>query len=130
MRADLHLHTTASDGLLTPARMVREARLAGMNIIAITDHDTVSGVREALDAGVREGVRVLPGLELSVGGEEEIHLLAYACARSIPGCSRCWKGCLCAGRHAWRKCCAGWRHWACPYRARKRARRIRRLWGE
>ncbi|HIQ62273.1 MAG TPA: PHP domain-containing protein [Candidatus Avichristensenella intestinipullorum] len=85
MRADLHLHTTASDGLLTPARMVREARLAGMNIIAITDHDTVSGVREALDAGVREGVRVLPGLELSVGGEEEIHLLAYGVRPEHPG---------------------------------------------
>ena len=77
MKADLHLHTTASDGLLSPAEMVREAAKRGMQRIAVTDHDTVSGLAEAQAEADRLGLEMLCGLELSVGGEEEIHLLAY-----------------------------------------------------
>ena len=77
MRADLHLHTRCSDGAQTPAEMVRRARAAGMDVIAITDHDAVAGVNEAEKAGRDEGVLVLPGVELSVGLGREIHILGY-----------------------------------------------------
>ena len=50
---DLHLHTTASDGLLVPAALVARAAAAGLTIIAVTDHDTVGGLAEAVDAGGR-----------------------------------------------------------------------------
>ena len=75
--ADLHLHTTASDGAFLPAEMVHRAAQAGMNIISITDHDTVAGVEEAVLAGEKEGIAVIPGIELSTGQGEEIHLLGY-----------------------------------------------------
>ena len=77
MRADLHLHTRCSDGAQTPAEMVRRARAAGMDMIAITDHDAVAGVNEARKAGQAEGILVLPGVELSVGLGREIHMLGY-----------------------------------------------------
>lgn len=76
-RVDFHLHTTASDGLLSPTEMVRAAREAKMTWIAITDHDTVDGVREAQRAGEAEGLPVLAGLELTCGVTEEVHLLGY-----------------------------------------------------
>lgn len=77
MRADLHLHTTASDGLLSPKDIVRRAADAGVSVIAITDHDTLGGIEEAVRAGEALGVDVLPGIEISAGGEREIHLLGY-----------------------------------------------------
>lgn len=63
---DCHLHTTASDGAWSPARVVEEARCRGLRVIAITDHDRVSGVLEALEAGARLGVTVVPAVELDV----------------------------------------------------------------
>ncbi len=62
---DLHIHTTASDGTVSPAEAAAMARDLGLAAIAITDHDTVAGVPEALAAGERLGVRVIPGVELS-----------------------------------------------------------------
>ncbi|HEY5615555.1 MAG TPA: PHP domain-containing protein [Bacteroidota bacterium] len=77
-RADLHLHTTHSDGTLTPEELVRKAREAGLTTIAITDHDNVAALDEAVEIGNAIGVEVLSGLELSVTlGEKDIHLLAY-----------------------------------------------------
>ncbi len=77
-RADLHLHTTASDGRVSPSCAVRHAAQMGLDIIAITDHDTLSGVAEAVAEGDACGVRVLPAVELAVGPpEEEVHLLGY-----------------------------------------------------
>lgn len=76
---DLHVHTTASDGSLPPAAVVALAREAGLAAIAITDHDTVAGVAEAVASGEREGVEVLPGLEVSAelsGGT--MHILGYS----------------------------------------------------
>ena len=61
---DLHLHTTASDGCLTPSQVVAEAQARGVKVIAITDHDTVEGVDEALAAGKELGVRVIPAVEI------------------------------------------------------------------
>lgn len=76
-RADLHLHTTASDGAQTPENMVRAAKVTGMNLIAITDHDTVGGLRKAIAMGNAVGLQVLSGIELSTGLTAEIHLLGY-----------------------------------------------------
>ncbi len=75
---DLHVHTTASDGTLKPSEAVACAQHKGLKAIAITDHDTVQGVAEALEAGVELGMEVIPGVEISVdhsGGE--LHILGY-----------------------------------------------------
>ncbi len=77
MKADLHLHTTASDGLLSPAEMVSIAAQMEIEVMAVTDHDNLDGLEEASYAAKRYGVDLIPGVELSVGGEEEIHLLGY-----------------------------------------------------
>lgn len=63
---DLHLHTFYSDGLLSPAQLVKRAKNLGMKYIAITDHDGIGGVCEAMDAGKALGVHVVPGIEFSV----------------------------------------------------------------
>lgn len=76
-RADLHLHTSASDGMLSPAAMVRAAEAAGMDVIAITDHDTAWGLNEAMEAARGGGMRVIGGIELSCGSGEEVHVLGY-----------------------------------------------------
>lgn len=75
---DLHTHTTASDGSLAPAELVRAARDLGLAAVAVTDHDTVDGNAEALDAGAGLGVEVVPGCEISAdhaGGP--MHILGY-----------------------------------------------------
>ena len=78
MYADLHLHTTASDGKLTPAQVVAKAKKLGYQAIAITDHDTVSGLPEALAEGEKQQIEVIPGIEFStISGEREIHILGY-----------------------------------------------------
>jgi predicted metal-dependent phosphoesterase TrpH len=77
-RIDLHAHSTASDGTLTPAELVRLALERGVEVLAVTDHDTVAGVVPALEAAAGTGLRVLPGVELSAlyrGGG--LHLLGY-----------------------------------------------------
>jgi predicted metal-dependent phosphoesterase TrpH len=84
LRADLHLHTHASDGSLSPAEMMRLAKAAGMAVVAVTDHDTVSGVAEAAKAAQALGLALIPGLELSVGDAEEVHLLAYGLPPESP----------------------------------------------
>lgn len=77
-RGDLHTHTQASDGMQAPAENVRLAYEKGLAAVAITDHDTVSGVAEALEAGKRYGITVIPGVEISTrAGGKEIHVLGY-----------------------------------------------------
>ncbi|GBF33914.1 metal-dependent phosphoesterases [Desulfocucumis palustris] len=76
--ADLHIHSTASDGKLTPGEVVVLAKKMGFRCIAIADHDSVGGIEEALAAGSEQGVEVLPCVELSTlykGGE--VHILGY-----------------------------------------------------
>lgn len=78
MHADLHTHSTASDGSLAPAELVRQASERGLSILALTDHDTTLGLKTALDAGRRHGVRVVRSIELSTDVEVgEIHVLGY-----------------------------------------------------
>jgi predicted metal-dependent phosphoesterase TrpH len=76
---DLQSHSTASDGALEPAEVVRAAAEAGVEVLALTDHDTVAGVAEAMAAGDELGVRVIPAAELSSvdGQHEELHVLGY-----------------------------------------------------
>jgi predicted metal-dependent phosphoesterase TrpH len=75
---DLHVHSTASDGSLAPESVVKRATAAGLRAIALTDHDTVSGIPEALTAGERWGVRVVGGCEFSVAAPwGEMHVLGY-----------------------------------------------------
>ncbi|AZR72619.1 phosphatase [Anoxybacter fermentans] len=78
MAIDLHLHTTASDGTYTPTEIVDEAKKLGLTAIAITDHDNMNGVEEALKRGKEIGLEVVPGIELNTDYEEkEIHILGY-----------------------------------------------------
>jgi len=79
---DLHVHTTASDGTYTPNDVVKLAAGKGIRALAVTDHDTIQGVAEALAAGERLGVKVVPAIELSTCDEPdkdfmELHLLGY-----------------------------------------------------
>lgn len=77
--ADLHTHTTASDGILTPSQLVSAAREARLAAVAITDHDTLSGIDEALRAGESLGMEVVPGVEISTVTDDgvEVHILGY-----------------------------------------------------
>jgi predicted metal-dependent phosphoesterase TrpH len=77
-RLDLHLHTTHSDGSLTPAEVLRLAHKAQVNALAITDHDIVSGIPEAMGVGAELGIEVIPGVEISSRlGDSELHILGY-----------------------------------------------------
>lgn len=73
---DLHVHSTASDGTFTPTELVTEAKRCGLSAFALTDHDTVDGISEALAAGEASGFEVIPGVELSTEyNETEIHVV-------------------------------------------------------
>ena len=77
MRADLHTHSDASDGTDSPAEVMRRAALAGLDAVALTDHDTVAGHEQARRA-LPEGLTFLPGMELSCRLDgRSVHLLAY-----------------------------------------------------
>src|SRR5947209_3453621 len=76
-RADLHVHTTHSDGTYTPAQVVDLARRSGLAAVAVTDHDTLAGVPEA-QAAAGPGLEVIPGVEISAEHHgRELHLLGY-----------------------------------------------------
>lgn len=73
---DFHVHSNMSDGTLSPTEVVEQAAKAGLKAIALTDHDTIDGVAEAVEAGIRYGVKVVPGIEISAeykGGD--LHIL-------------------------------------------------------
>ncbi len=79
---DLQVHTTCSDGTMTPTEVVALAARVGVEVLAITDHDSIDGVEEALEAGRRYGVTVIPAVELSLRHEPErdfydLDLLGY-----------------------------------------------------
>ena len=76
-RIDLHTHSTCSDGSMTPAELVRHAKVSGLCAMALSDHDTVSGVDEAMAAGREIGVEVIPAIELSAVSATETHILGY-----------------------------------------------------
>lgn len=77
-RLDLHLHTTHSDGSCTPTEVVDLAHQAGVTTLAITDHDIMTGVAEAIMAAEPCGIEVIPGVEISsIIGQSELHILGY-----------------------------------------------------
>lgn len=76
--ADLHCHTTASDGLLTPAELIKLAWQRDLKAVGITDHDTIQGWAEAESAGREFGIEVLRGIELNTDWDGiEVHILGY-----------------------------------------------------
>jgi predicted metal-dependent phosphoesterase TrpH len=76
MSPDLHTHSTASDGTLTPAKLMERASAAGVEVLALTDHDTLDGVAEAAAAAAALGLTLIPGAELSVTwGGRTVHIL-------------------------------------------------------
>jgi predicted metal-dependent phosphoesterase TrpH len=79
MKIDLHIHTTASDGEFSPEEIVSLAKKQGFKLIAITDHDSIGGVEEAVKVGKKLGVKVIPGVELStlLEGKISVHMLGY-----------------------------------------------------
>jgi predicted metal-dependent phosphoesterase TrpH len=75
---DLHTHSLRSDGALTPAQLVQRAAARGVRIQALSDHDTLAGVAEAVAEGDRLGVRIIPATELNTESEwGDVHVLAY-----------------------------------------------------
>lgn len=78
-KVDLHIHSTASDGRLTPAEIVRKSVEAGLTVIALTDHDAVEGIAPALEAAkVLSGLQVIPGVEINTDVPKgEVHVLGY-----------------------------------------------------
>ena len=78
MKLDLHVHTTASDGSLSPAEVIGLAADGGLDVVAITDHDTVAGIPEAMGAIAEFPLRIIPGIEVSSTHEgAEYHILGY-----------------------------------------------------
>ncbi|MFH0784769.1 MAG: PHP domain-containing protein [Pseudomonadota bacterium] len=78
MKIDLHVHSTFSDGSMSPTELVQYAHRIGLSAIAITDHDTIDGTEEARCVGNQLAVEVVPGLELSIKhGDCAVHLLGY-----------------------------------------------------
>jgi predicted metal-dependent phosphoesterase TrpH len=85
---DLHSHTTASDGELSPEDLLARARSAGVTTLAVTDHDTVKGLARARAAADAQGIRLVPGIEVSTEAEgREIHVLGHFVEPTEPGLS-------------------------------------------
>ena len=74
---DLHTHSIYSDGSMTPAELVRHAKDQGLSAIALSDHDSIGGVAEAVEEGKRIGIEVIPAIELSAEADTETHILGY-----------------------------------------------------
>jgi len=91
---DLHIHTTASDGTFTPRQVISHARQLNLKAIAITDHDTVAGSKEALDSGIPPSLEFLTGVEISATpppfypGSGSFHLLGYSIRLDDPKLNR------------------------------------------
>lgn len=77
VKVDLHIHSLASDGEHTPQELVQMAKNAGLSVMAITDHDTVSALAEGEQAAKKAGIAFVPGIEFSIDGWDEMHLLGY-----------------------------------------------------
>ncbi len=76
--SDLHMHSTASDGGYSPSELINKCADVGLQIIALTDHDTMSGIEAAVKAGKQHGIKVIPGIEFSTKAYgKSIHMLGY-----------------------------------------------------
>ncbi len=74
---DLHTHSIKSDGSLPPREVIRCAKESGLSAVALSDHDTIDGVREAMDEGEKLGIEVVPAIELSAKSKAAVHILGY-----------------------------------------------------
>ncbi|KAL5212690.1 hypothetical protein ABZP36_023537 [Zizania latifolia] len=82
---ELHAHSACSDGSLSPSALVQRAQRNGVKVLALTDHDTMAGVPEAVESAKEYSLRIIPGVEISavyspsdgIGGDEPVHILAY-----------------------------------------------------
>lgn len=82
---DLHTHSTASDGTYTPSDLIHYAKTKGLRAVALTDHDCIDGIDEAVHVGWEIGLEVIPGLEISADfSDGSMHLLGYFVDRSNP----------------------------------------------
>ena len=78
-KADLHIHTNASDGELSPEELLKKVSRKGLNTIAITDHDTIDGFLQAREIAEDLDIELITGIEFSaIWNKREIHVLAYA----------------------------------------------------
>jgi hypothetical protein len=84
---DLHTHSKASDGSLSPSTLIAEAAKRGLSTIALTDHDTIEGNDEAAKAAIGQGIRFIPGIELEIAWNHggEFHLLGLGINKPSPG---------------------------------------------
>jgi PHP domain-containing protein len=86
--ADPHCHTTASDGMVSPAQLVEAAVAAGLDLIAVTDHDTMASVKEVQERGTAAGLQVVAGQEVTTKWPAQTHLLAWFLEKPVkPGMS-------------------------------------------
>lgn len=77
-KADLHIHSYYSDGVFSPREIVQKAKAAGLEVIAITDHDSVGGLAEAEKAAAKEAIDLLPALEFSCSHKkQDVHIIGY-----------------------------------------------------
>ena len=84
MKFDLHSHSYYSDGTSSPADVVRRAHKAGVQLLALTDHDTVSGIAEAAKEAAALGMKFIPGIEINTSEPDQIHILGYAIDPASP----------------------------------------------
>jgi len=77
IKADLHMHSTASDGVLAPDELMRRAWGLGFTHVSLTDHDSMAGIPQARETAQALGLMLIPGVELSCGAQKEIHVLGY-----------------------------------------------------
>ncbi|MGW9414413.1 PHP domain-containing protein [Arthrobacter cupressi] len=87
MKIDLHTHSNVSDGTETPGELIRSAAAAGLDVVALTDHDSTDGWAQASAAALEHGVALVPGMEISCRTEEgiSVHLLSYLHDPAHPG---------------------------------------------
>ncbi|KAF4365942.1 hypothetical protein F8388_019186 [Cannabis sativa] len=93
---ELHSHSKCSDGFLSPSKLVERAHGNGVKVLALTDHDTMYGISEALDAARRFGMKIIPGVEVSTifsprgdsESDEPVHVLAYYSSCGPTGCEK------------------------------------------
>ena len=85
LKFDLHTHSTASDGTLTPAELVQRAATCGIGVLALTDHDEIAGLFEAAAAAAAVGIGFVPGIELSVSwGHQTVHVVGLGINAETP----------------------------------------------
>ena len=98
MRIDLHTHSSVSDGTDAPAELVRKALAAGLDVVALTDHDTFDGLDEAVAEGERLELGVVRGMELSCSRRgSSVHVLAYGADPTSPRWPPRWRESATAG---------------------------------